>query len=67
MGGANVNHFMRLKNQLVFAAEAFVRDEKLSLLLIPKISKEMDGHRQNFYKVLDIVNQANRKICVILL
>ena len=42
MGEANFNQFIRLRNQLVTAAEIFARVESLATVLIPTISKDMD-------------------------
>ena len=42
MGEADFNQFMRLRNQLVNAAENFAREEKLIPVLIPAMSKDMD-------------------------
>ena len=37
------NQFMRLRNELVFAAEGFGREENLSPVLIPTMSKDKHG------------------------
>ena len=42
MGEAAVNQFMRLKSQLVNALENFAREENLTPVLIPTMSKDMD-------------------------
>ena len=42
MGDADSNQFMRLRNQLIVAAENFVREENLPPVPIPIISKHMD-------------------------
>ena len=39
---ADFNQFMRLRNQLVNAAENFAREENLTPVLIPTMSKDMD-------------------------
>ena len=67
MGEADFNEFMQLRNQLVNAAENFAREEKLTPVLIPTMSKDMDGQLRLAYKVGDVVDRANRKICVTLL
>ena len=67
MGEADSNQFMRLRNQLVIAAEKFVRMENLSPALIPRMSKDMDEQLKLAHKVVDLVDWANRKICVTLL
>ena len=42
MNEADFNQFIRLRNQLVIAAENFARDESLSPVLIPTMAKDMD-------------------------
>ena len=67
MGEADFNQFMRLRNQLVNAAENFAREESLTPMLIPTMSKDMDEQLKLAQKVVDLVDRANRKICVTLL
>ena len=42
MGGAHVNQIMSLWNQLVMAAETLVREENLSVMLMPTLLKDVD-------------------------
>ena len=67
MGEADFNQFMRLRNQLVNAAENFVREENLTRVLRLTMSKDMDEQLKRAHKVVDVVDRANTKICVILL
>ena len=67
MGEADFKHFLRSRNQLVIASENFVREENLSPGVIPTLSKEMDYQLKLSPKVVDVVDPANRKICVTLL
>ena len=67
MGEADFNQFMRLRNQLLYAAENFAREENLTPVQIPTLSKGMDGQLKLAHKVVDIVDRANRKNCVTLL
>ena len=67
MGEANFNQFMRLRNQLVNAAENFAREENLTPVLIPTMSRDMDELLKLAHKVVDVVDRTNRKICVTLL
>ena len=67
MGETDFNQFMRLRNQLVNAAENFARVEKSTPVLIPTMSKDMDGLLKQAHKVVDVVDRAHRKICVTLL
>ena len=67
MGEADYNQFMRLRNQLVIAAENFARVEYLTPVLIPTMSKDMDEQLKLAHKLVYVVDRANRKICVTLL
>ena len=67
MGEADFNQFMRLSNQLVNAAEHFAREENLTPVLIPTMSKDIAEQLKLAHKVVDVVDRANRKICVTLL
>ena len=64
MGETDFNQLMRLRNQLVNAPENFDREENLTPVLIPTMSKDMDEQLKLAHKVVD---RANRKICVTLL
>ena len=61
MGEADFNQFMRLRNQLVNAAENFATEEDLTPVLIPTMSKDMDEQFKLAHKVVDVVNRTNRK------
>ena len=67
MGEANFNQFMRLRNQLANAAENFAREENLTPVVIPTMSRDMDEQLKLAHKVVDVVDRANRKLCVIVL
>ena len=67
MGEADFNQFIRQRNQLVFAADNFLREENLSPVLQSILSKDMEEQLKLFHKVIDVVDRANRKICVTLL
>ena len=67
MAEADFNQFMRLRNQLVNAAENFAGEENLTSVLIPTMSRDMDEHLKLAHKVVDAVDRTNRKICVTLL
>ena len=64
MGEADFNQFLRLKNQLSNAAKNFAREETLTPVLIPTMSKDMNEQLKLAHKVVDLVDRANRKICV---
>ena len=67
LGEADFNQFMRLRNQLVKAAENFAREEYLTPVLIPTMSRDMDEQLKLAHKVVDVVDRTNRKTCVTLL
>ena len=67
MGEADFNQFIGLRNQLVIEAEDFAREEKLSPVLIPTMSKDMDEQLKLSHKVVNVVDRASTKICVTLL
>ena len=66
MGEADFNQFMRSRNQLVIVAENFAREEILTPVLIPTMFKDIDGQVKLAHNVVDVVDRANRKICVTL-
>ena len=66
-GEADFNQFMRLKNQLVSAAEIFAREEISTPVLIPTLSQDMEEQLKLAHKVVDVMDRGNRKICVTLL
>ena len=67
MGEADFNQFMQLSNQLDNAAENFARREDLTPVLTPIMSKTMDEQLKLAHIVVDVVDRANKKICVTLL
>ena len=67
MGEADFDQFMRLRNQLVIAAENFAKAEKLFPVLIPTVSKDMDEQLKLAHMVVDVVDRGNKKVCVTLL
>ena len=66
-GEAYPNQLMRLRNQLVIAVENFGKGENSSPVLIPTMSEDMDEELKFAHKMVEVVNQANSKVCVILL
>ena len=67
MGEADFNQFIRQRNQLVVAADNFLREENLSPVLQSTVSKDMEEQLKLVHKVIDVVDCPNRKICVTLL
>ena len=67
MEKADFKQFPQLRNQMVIAAENCGREENLSPVLIPIWSKDKDEQLKLSHKVVDVVDRANRKICVTML
>ena len=67
LGEADFNQVMRLRIQLVSAAENFATSGNLNPVLIPTMSKDMDEQLKLAQKVVDVLDRANRRICVTLL
>ena len=66
-GEADFNQFIRQRHQLVFAADNFLREQNLSPVLQSTLSKDMEEQLKLVYKVINVVDRPNRRICVTLL
>ena len=67
MGEADFNQFMRLRNQLLVATENFDKEENLSPVLIPLLSKDVDEELKLTHNLIDKKDGANKNTCVTLL
>ena len=67
MGEADFNQFIRQRNQLVVAADNFLREQNLSRVLQSTLSKDMEEQLKLVHKVIDVVDRPKRKIFVTLL
>ena len=67
MGEADFNDFIRQRNQLVVAADNFLKEENLSPVLQSTLSKDMEEQLKLVHKVIHLVDRSNRKICVTML
>ena len=67
MGEADLNQFIRQRNQLVVAADNFYREQNLLPVLQSTMSKDLEEQLMLVHKVIDVVDRPNRKICVTLL
>ena len=67
MGEADFNQFIRQRNQLVVAADNFLREPNLPPVLQSTLSKDMEEQLKLVHKVIDVVDCPNRRICVTLL
>ena len=67
MGEADFDQFIRQRNQLVVAADNFLREQNLSQVLQSTLSKDMEEQLKLVHKVIDVEDRPNRRICVTLL
>ena len=67
MREADFNQFIRQKNQLVVAEDNFLREQNLFPVLQSTLSKDTEEQLKLVHKVIDVVDCANRSICVTLL
>ena len=67
MGEADFNQFIRQRNQLVVAADNFLREKNLSPVLQSTLSKDMEEQLKLVHKVIDVLDCSNRRICVTML
>ena len=58
MGEAYFNQFMRLRIERVNAAEKFAREESLTPVLTPTMSKDMDEQLKLAHKLVEVVDRA---------
>ena len=56
MGETDFNQFMRLRNQLVNAAKSFAREDNLTPVLLPTMSKDKNEQQNLAHKVVDVVD-----------
>ena len=61
MGEADFNQFIRQRNQLVVAADNFLREKNLSPVLQSTLSKDMEEQLKHVHKVIDVVDCPNRR------
>ena len=67
MREADFYQFIRQRNQLVVAADNFLREQNLKPVLQSKLSKDIEEQLKLVHEVIDVVDHPNRKICVTLL
>ena len=67
MGEADFNQFIRGRNQLVVAADNFLREQNSSPVLHFTMSTDMEGQLKLVHKVFDVFDCPNGRICVTLL
>ena len=64
MGEADFNQFSRQRNQLVVAADNFLREENLTPVLQSTMYKDTEEQLKLVHMVIDVVDRPNRRICV---
>ena len=67
MGEADFKQFIRQRNQLVVAADNFLREQNFSPVLQTTLPKVMEEQLKLVHKVIDVADSPNRRICVTLL
>ena len=67
MGEANSNQFMQMMYHLCIAAEISAKEENVSPVVIPSLSKDIEEQFKLDHKVVDVMDPAIREICVTLL
>ena len=67
MGEADFNQFIRQRNQLVVAANNFLKEQNSSPVLQSTLSKDMEEQLKPIHKVIDVVDFPKRRTRVTLL
>ena len=66
MGEVDLNQFIRQRNQLVVAADNFLKEQNLPPVLQSTLPKDMEEQLKLVHKLIDVVDRPNRRICVTL-
>ena len=67
MGQYDFKQFLRLRNQLILAADNFTKEETLSYINVVGLSRDIEEQLKHGHKVIEIAEGAKRKVCVTLL
>ena len=67
IGEADFNQIIWQRNQLVVAADNFLKEQNMSPVLQSTLSKDMEEQLKLVHKVVDVVDCPNIRICVTLL
>ena len=67
LGEADFKKFIPQRNQVVVAADNFLTEQNLSPVLQSTLSNDIKEQPKLVHKVIDVVDQPNRRICVTLL
>ena len=60
LGDVDFNQFIRQRNQLVVAADNFLREQNLTPVLQSTLSKEIEEQLKLVHKVIDVVDVTKR-------
>ena len=67
LGQYDFKQFLRLRNQLIVAADNFTKEENLPYINVVGLSRDIDEQLKHVHKVIGIAEGAKRKVCVTLL
>ena len=67
MGEADFNQCIRLRNQLVASVRDFSKEENLPPVEVKLLAKDMEELLKLTHRVVEVVVQPHRKICVTML
>ena len=65
-GRSRFQPVIRQRNQLVVAADNFLREQNLSSVLQSTLSKDMAEQLKLVHKLIDVLDRSKRRICVTL-
>ena len=67
LGQYDFKQFLRLRNQLIVAADNFTKEENLPYINVVGLSRDIGEQLKHVHKVTEIAEGAKRKVCVTLL
>ena len=60
----DLKQFLRLQNQLILAADNFIKEENLPYINVVGLSRDIDNQLKHVHRVIEIAEGAKRKVCV---
>ena len=67
LGQYDFKQLLRLRNQLIVAADNFTKEENLPYINVVGLSRDIDEQLKHVHKVIEMAEGAKRKVCVTLL
>ena len=67
LGQYDIKQFLRLRNQLIVAADNFTKEENLPYINVVGLSRDLGEQLKHVHKVIEIAEGVKRKKCVTLL